>query len=139
MDIAGAAVVAEPLPVPQNFVLVSRRQLLDGGKSLDETLKVGHDRLDGRLLQHDLADPDSIGISCPPPRQVARVTPVPAAKVASKPTQRVSVSLEDVIVHDLVHWRAAGVSRLVPRLAPVDALIYQPAYTGRSPRSKGIT
>ncbi len=47
----------------QHLLFVGLRQLPDCGKGTQETLEVWDDGGDLGLLQHDLADPDGIGIA----------------------------------------------------------------------------
>ncbi len=66
---------APPAPLP--------RQEPQRRKSLEECLvALDHDG-DARLLQHDLRDPDRIGVAAAPPGQVAPVGVVPAQQIAA--------------------------------------------------------
>ena len=68
VQVAGAAVVAKPLPEEQHILLGSRGQVRHAGKRAHETLEVGDYGRDLRLLQHDLADPDAIRVAVAAPR-----------------------------------------------------------------------
>ena len=61
-----------------------RRPARDIGKARHELVKIGADRRDSRLLQHDLAEPDAVGVGrlagCGAPGQVAAVAVVPCEK-----------------------------------------------------------
>jgi len=74
---AGARVVAEAAPQREQLGLVGRRQGPHVRQARQEALVVGHDRLDARLLQHRLADPDRVGVARAPPGQVATLGAVP--------------------------------------------------------------
>ena len=82
VQVARARVVAEPSPRRQNVVERRRRQGVDGRPAAQERDVVRDDRLHGRLLQHDLAQPDAVGIGSHPgssaPRQIAPLRVVPA-------------------------------------------------------------
>src|SRR5262249_26551148 len=82
MQVLGAAVIAEPFPGAKNIPFRGGRQGRQRGKSLDETLVKSDNRRHLRLLQHDLADPDWVGISIFPPWK--------RAVVSSKPTEEES-------------------------------------------------
>ena len=81
VQIAGAGVVAESLPGVQHLVERGGGQRANIGKTRHESVKIGADRRDGRLLQHDLAEPDAVGVGalagCGAPGQVAAVAVVP--------------------------------------------------------------
>ena len=62
VQVAGAGVIAEPLPGMQHLVERGRGQRANIGKARHELVKIGADRRDRRLLQHDLAEPDAVGI-----------------------------------------------------------------------------
>ena len=62
VQIAGAGVVAEPLPGVQHLVERGGGQRANIGKTRHESVKIGADRRDRGLLQHDLAEPDAVGV-----------------------------------------------------------------------------
>ena len=78
MQVARSGVVAQPCPVMQDVVYGRISQLAQSREALHKTqVIVDHRRYLG-LLQHDLADPDAIGIDLLLPRQiVAAVLPLP--------------------------------------------------------------
>ena len=76
VQVAGARVVAEPGPRREDVVEGRRRQVGDRREPGHPPLPVRDDGRDPGLLQHDLADPDRVGIAGPPPRQVAARAPV---------------------------------------------------------------
>ena len=81
MQIAGTGVVAKSLPGMQHLVQRSGGQRMNIGKTRDESVKIGADRRDSGLLQHDFAEPDAVGVGalagCGAPGQVAAVAVVP--------------------------------------------------------------
>jgi len=73
----GAAVVAQAAPQRQHAVHGSRGQRRDGGKRLQKPAIVLEHGGDAGLLEHDLGDPDTVGIAIVPPGQVAPVRGIP--------------------------------------------------------------
>ena len=71
VQIARARVVAEAGPRGEHVVERRRRERLDRRESPHPALPVRDHGRDPRLLQHDLADPDRVGIGRAPPRQIA--------------------------------------------------------------------
>ena len=71
MKVAGAAVVAEAFPEAQDFLLVGGSQVGDCGKHVQKTFEKRDDGGNLRLLQHDLANPDAVGIAVTPPWEIA--------------------------------------------------------------------
>ena len=80
-------VIAKPGPQAQHRVQIGGGERLDRGKPAYEGFIIGYDGGDGRLLQHDLAEPDPVRIGRPPrdgaPGQVAAMTVVPGEQSAS--------------------------------------------------------
>ena len=72
-----AAVVAEAFPQPQHVLFVGGGQSADIRQCDNEPLEVVADRGHLRLLQHDLADPDAVGVARLPPGQVAGMFGIP--------------------------------------------------------------
>ncbi|ACY19029.1 hypothetical protein Hoch_6561 [Haliangium ochraceum DSM 14365] len=71
VQIARPRVVAEPRPLRQDVVERRLGQRRDGGKARQPAFEIrDHGRHPG-LLQHDLGDPDRVGIAAAAPRQVA--------------------------------------------------------------------
>ena len=85
MQIAGARVIAEPLPHMQDRVERGRRERRNIGPARYESFKIGSDGRHHRLLQHDLAEPDMVGIGpnagASPPRQVSTLMVVPGEQI----------------------------------------------------------
>ena len=77
VQIDGAAVVAEPLPLDDHVRRGRARERLDARPALEPGLPARDHAVDLRLLQHDLRDEDRIGIVRPPPGQIAPVLLVP--------------------------------------------------------------
>ena len=70
LQVARAAVVAEPLPQLEQLVLGRVGQRADVGQRFEKPLVVADDRLDAGLLEHDLRHPHMIGFAVAPPRQI---------------------------------------------------------------------
>ena len=62
VQIAGAAVVAEPRPLREHVVELGRGQRLHRRPAREEALVEGDDRGDRGLLQHDLGQPHRVGV-----------------------------------------------------------------------------
>jgi hypothetical protein len=71
VQIAGARVVAEAGPVRQHVVERRLRERAHRRETPHPALEVRRDRLDARLLQHDLGDPDGVGVARASPCQIA--------------------------------------------------------------------
>lgn len=69
-------VVAEAGPEREDVVERGRREGHRRRESRQPPLPVRQHGLETRLLRHDLADPDRVGITRPPPRQIPRVAAV---------------------------------------------------------------
>lgn len=74
----GAPVEAQALPRLQDLLLPCGRQGGQIREAFQEAEVVGDHRLHLGLLQHDLREPDPVGIPGPAPGQVPAVRPVPA-------------------------------------------------------------
>ena len=72
VQVARAGVVAEALPLGEDLVDLRLGERLQGGEPRQPSLEARDHGLDPRLLQHDLRDPDAIGIVVPPPGQIAQ-------------------------------------------------------------------
>src|ERR1051326_1052674 len=81
MQVARTGVIAEPLPGMQHVVEGSLGQRFDGRKPRHKAVKISPYRRDSGLLQHDLAEPDAVGIGylagLGAPRQRAAMPVVP--------------------------------------------------------------
>ena len=77
VQVAGAAVVTEALPEPQDLVFRGCGKALHVRETVHETLPIGASLCNAGLLQDDFAEPDGIRVSGPPPGQVTAVIPVP--------------------------------------------------------------
>src|SRR5262249_10837819 len=84
VNISGSTVVTKSFPVTKDFGFFGLGQSDYCRKSGNKSFIIGNDSADGGLLQHDFADPDAIGIVCSPPRQVARILPIPANEFLAK-------------------------------------------------------
>ena len=81
VQVARAAVVAQPFPVLQHLVLRGRRERLWRREGAHEALEVGDGGIDAGLLEHDLRDPHPVGIA-------------PASGVGLAPRHRAPMILE---------------------------------------------
>ena len=70
VQVARPGVVAEPGPVFDDAFDGRRRQGRDIGETGEKTLVVGDDRRHLGLLQHDLGQPDPVGVATALPGQV---------------------------------------------------------------------
>lgn len=73
LEVADARVIAETFP---KFMQLGGRGVgggFDGGQLAHPALPIRYDRFDLRLLEHDLGNPDDIGIARTPPRKVAGI------------------------------------------------------------------
>jgi hypothetical protein len=71
VQVAGAAVVAEPGPVGEHVVERGVGQALHRREAAHPALPVRDDGGHPGLLQHDLRDPDRVRVAAPAPRQIA--------------------------------------------------------------------
>jgi hypothetical protein len=83
MQVPRPCVVAESGPEMQHTVEVRLRERLDVGEAFKKALEVGDNRRYLRLLQHDLRDPDCIGVARSFPRQPLATVPVIPGKQAA--------------------------------------------------------
>ena len=77
MELAGAAVVAEPFPEPQDILFGSLGQAFDRRKADEEPAEKFLDPFHLGLLEHDFAHPDAVGIPVFPPGQAAAGPAIP--------------------------------------------------------------
>ena len=73
LQIARSAVIAEPLPELHQRVMLTLTECFDIGQRRKKPGIIRPDRLHSRLLEHDLREPDMIGLPVLPPRQIAGV------------------------------------------------------------------
>jgi len=80
-QVAGPGVIAQAAPGSEQFGFAGFGQRRHRGEAFQETLVVGNDHGDARLLEHDFRDPDAIGITRPAPRQrpAGALVPLPEA------------------------------------------------------------
>jgi hypothetical protein len=62
MQVASPGVITEPLPFVQHLIEIRRSERANIGPARHKSGKIGSHRDDGRLLQHDLAEPDAVRI-----------------------------------------------------------------------------
>jgi tripartite-type tricarboxylate transporter receptor subunit TctC len=88
VQVARAGVVAKPGPELEHVIEIRGSERAHVRPALRETLVIGGDRLHRRLLQHDLGQPDTVGIRrlarLRPPRQPATMTVVPGQKTGRR-------------------------------------------------------
>ena len=77
LQIAGAPVVTEARPLPQHVAQGCTCEGTQRWEAPQESRIRGYDPGDLRLLQHDFADEDAIGILSAPPGKIATRAPVP--------------------------------------------------------------
>jgi hypothetical protein len=87
VEVAGPCVIAEPGPLLEDGIERRRGEIGDRRPERNKAQVVVSYRRDGRLLQHDLAEPDAIGIGSDAagalprahtPGQVPRMRGIPA-------------------------------------------------------------
>src|SRR3546814_6598021 len=61
-EVAGTGIVTEARPGGHDIALVGRRQRFDRGPAAGERLEIGPGMRHGRLLEHDLGEPDAVRI-----------------------------------------------------------------------------
>ncbi len=64
----GATVVAQAGPLREDRVFGGGGERGDVGEPFEESFVVGDHGGHLRLLEHDLRDPDRVGVACAPPR-----------------------------------------------------------------------
>ena len=84
LQVAHAGIVTEALPELMQPIGVAGGEGRNVRKLGEETGIVAPDGLDARLLEHDLREPDMIGFTVAPPRQVAFVLFIPAEQGREK-------------------------------------------------------
>ena len=81
MQVAGAGVITEPLPELQYLVERCRGERRNIGPACHESVEIWADSRYRRLLQHNFAEPDAVGVGSDTgggsPRQRATVAVVP--------------------------------------------------------------
>ena len=84
VQVAGARVITEPLPELKYLVERCRGERRNIGPACHESVEIWADSRYRRLLQHDLAEPDAVGVGSDAgggaPRQRAAVAVVPKEK-----------------------------------------------------------
>ena len=83
VKVAGAGVVTEALPEPEDVLLGGVGQGADVGEALEEAVVVVHPLRHAGLLEDDLGDPDAVGVAGVAPGERAAVRVVPAAEGAA--------------------------------------------------------
>ncbi len=73
VEVAGARVVPEALPLDEDLIDVRVRQVVESRESAEPAFEVRPGGLDPRLLEHDLGDPDAVRIGRLAPGQVSTV------------------------------------------------------------------
>src|ERR1019366_2331969 len=92
MQHARSPIVAQSAPCGQHGVLRSRGERLHIRKTFEENPVVFKHGGHARLLQHDFAEPDAVGIASSAPGKVAALLVVPAEKRAPETTEILSRS-----------------------------------------------
>lgn len=79
--VADAGVVTQPLPGLEEGLILGGGEGRDVREGGEEAGEVGADRLDLRLLEHDFADPDGVGVGMAAPRHGTLARAVPREEV----------------------------------------------------------
>ena len=87
LEVAGPAVIAQPLPELEQPLLRQRRQRLDIRHLPEKALVIGQRRLHPGLLEHDLREPHMVRGRVLPPGEVAAVGIVPGQQRLREPLQ----------------------------------------------------
>ena len=77
VQVPRAGVVAQALPELEHLVLIGGRQRKHVREALQKALVVAAHSLGAGLLEHDLREPDAVGVARAPPGQLAGVAVVP--------------------------------------------------------------
>ena len=93
MQISRSRVIAQAAPEPQHLAERRRRKRAHVAEPRDEALEIRNHRLDARLLEHHLREPDAVGIATALPRQI--VAPVPALPANETGRERLHAALYD--------------------------------------------
>jgi hypothetical protein len=80
---AGAPVVAEPLPGMQHLLLVRGSQVDYRWKTPQKLLEASSYGGDCGLLQHDFTDPNAVRVAVVTPRQIAPIPVEPSQQSAA--------------------------------------------------------
>ena len=114
VQVARAGVVAEPLPCLQHIVQRGGGQRPDIGPALEEPVEIRAGRRGHGLLQHDLAEPDAVGLRAlarrRAPRQFAAMRVVPRKQCLRRRLHRLPFTPSPRPVHHTVRT-AAGFTR----------------------------
>ncbi len=84
VQVPGPLIIAQPLPFPEDLPQRGPGQAPHVGEDPEPALVVGDDGRDGRLLEHDLGDPDPVGIFRPAPGQLSPVGPIPGQELGPR-------------------------------------------------------
>lgn len=80
MQVTGALIVAQSLPVLQHLVRIGQRKRAEVGEPSNKAIIRWQHGCDTCLLQHDLRDPDAIGITAATEGQIPLVLSIPVDK-----------------------------------------------------------
>ena len=83
VEVAGAGIVAEALPEPEDVLLRGVGQGADVGEALEEAVVIVHPLGHAGLLEDDLGNPDAVGVAGVAPGERAAVRVVPPAERAA--------------------------------------------------------
>ena len=113
MEVAGAAVIPQPLPEFQHLIFGGLGQQRHPRESLREAQVIVHPLLDTGLLEDDLREPDAVGIARLAPREGATMAAVPGNEGRSNRMfhqSRIGRSGRLVVFHHLVdtHFAVGG-------------------------------
>lgn len=80
MQVTGALVIAQSLPVLQNLFKIGQGKRLEVGEPSNKAIIRRQHGCDPCLLQHDLRDPDAIGITAATKGQIPLILSIPVDK-----------------------------------------------------------
>jgi hypothetical protein len=83
MQVASSTIVAQPFPYAKHLLLIGLSECVQVGKGKHESVKVRDDLVNGRLLQHDLTDPNAVWIAVMSPGQFPAISVKPGHKLPS--------------------------------------------------------
>jgi hypothetical protein len=116
---ARSPIVAQAAPCGEYCILRLRGERFNTWKTFEEIPVVFEDSGHTRLLQHNFAEPDAVGIASLAPREIAAIPVVPAKERPAKRGQGVLLVLVFLVLVSLVLVSlvlVAGRSRSKPRL-----------------------
>ncbi|EAU63217.1 conserved hypothetical protein [Stigmatella aurantiaca DW4/3-1] len=131
VEVARARVVAKAPPRGEHVIQGGRRQGPHRGKARQEPLPVGNDGGHLGLLQHDLAEPDGVGVARAAPGQIPLLPAIPGQQGGPDGGHPSGIQREDFLGH-----LGAHLTRLVGRgegFSPCRVAVWRRERCPRSP------